>query len=335
MATGFYFKNTTLFHIVSSVVIISLFISCKNGNEQSYNVSDGMIWNTTYHIIYKGEPSLTDSILPVLNEVSKSLNFFDDNSLLSKVNSAKDTILIDTHLINVYKMAMRISEASGGMFDPTVSPLIDAWGFGKGHNATADTLNIDSLLRITGIKKTRLKENILIKQHPLIKFNFSAIAKGYGCDQIAEMFKINGIQNYLIEIGGEIAASGKNRAGKEWQISIDKPVLNENGIIHESQQVVHITSGGMATSGNYRNFHRNGNATYGHTISPLTGRPAKTDVLSATVIAPTTMQADAMATACMALGSKEALKMCSRLNCAVYLILADTTIMSENFKRYL
>lgn len=316
-------KNITLYILLFPLFIIS----CRKAD---YQRNEGMIWNTLYHITYDSETDLQDSIISVLNNVGQSLSIFDENSLVSLVNS-QNTTIVNNDFINVYNTSLKFNEASGGKFDPTVSPLITAWGFGPGHKATSDTTRIDSLLSFVGINRTILKDNLLIKSDKRIQFNFSAIAKGYGCDEIAAMFQRNGIKNYMIEIGGEITVAGLSPSGKEWTVSIDAPTDSNVGDNHDSFTIIQTTNCGIATSGNYRNFHESAQGRIGHTISPVTGRPATTDVLSATVIAPDCMTADAAATACMASGSDEAKKMINQLNLQALLILSDTIWMTPGF----
>lgn len=297
-----------------------------------WHKKEGLIWNTSFHITFNGPEALGDSAVAVLNRVGKSLSVFDPSSLVSRVN-ANDSTPVNTDFIRVYVMSKKINRASHGAFDPTLSPLITAWGFGKGHQATADTLRLDSLLQFVGISKTRLSHDALIKDDPRIEFNFSAIAKGYGCDAVAEMFRNAGVSDFLIEIGGEVMTSGKNPDGGKWRISIDRPILSADREIHESQQIILLADQGVATSGNYRNFHTEGNNVYGHTISPSTGRPVATDILSATVVAPTAMEADGLATAFMAMGSEKAQKLNNSLKRPVLLVLNDSTVwMSPQFK---
>ncbi|MDE6217694.1 MAG: FAD:protein FMN transferase [Muribaculaceae bacterium] len=323
--------KTAIRQIFSLTLLLGglLLQGCRGGNGR-YQTRDGMTWNTTYHIVWDGSPELSDSIMQTLEEIGASLNVFDKSSLVSKVNECKDTITVDKHFVNVYRISQRIHEESEGAFDPTLSPLITAWGFGPGHRATSDTLHLDSLLSITGFRKTHLKGMRLYKDDPRIVFNFSAIAKGYGCDAVGLMFQRNGVENYLVEIGGEIACSGKNPRGEDWNVQVDRPIKSE-GVVHEAQAVVAMSDKGMATSGNYRNFHQEGNRAYGHTISSKTGRPIQTEVLSATVIASNAMEADALATACMALPAEKGLEMCRRMRCSVMLILPDTVIAGEEF----
>lgn len=321
----------TLYSILSAISLFLLAMaSCEKKSD--YVHADGIIWNTSYHITFKGNPSLADSVLVVLDAVGKSLNVFDDSSLISKVNTS-DSLEIDSHFKAVYEESVRLNTASDGFFDPTLSPLITAWGFGKGHAVTADTASIDSVLAFVGIGKTNLRGNTIIKNDNRIQFNFSAIAKGYGCDCVAAMLERNGVKDYLVEIGGEISAGGNGPGKNGWRISIDKPIESE-GVVHESGAIVGISSGGMATSGNYRNFHKGAGGSFGHTISPLTGRPVSTDVISATVVAPSAMKADAAATVCMAVGSEKGAKILQNLGYEGMLIKSDSSVwMSDGFSR--
>jgi len=325
-------KPIKRFMALSSFILSISLTSCI---DNTYQKEEGMIWNTTYHITFKGEDSLKDSVLNVLNEIGRSLNVFDKNSVVSRINNS-DSMSVDSHFKTVYLESRLINSASKGLFDPTLSPLITAWGFGPGHEITADTVAIDSILKFTGIDKTHLNGDILVKDDRRIQFNFSAVAKGYGCDAIAGMFIRNGVNDYLVEIGGEIATGGSAPKGGSWRISIDRPVETNSEEIHDAMSVIEVTDAGIATSGNYRNFHKNKGRTFGHTISPVTGRPAKTDIISVTVIAPTAMKADAVATACMVSGSAGAKSLLSTLHLEGMMILSDSVCwMSSGFKSLL
>lgn len=320
---GNLFKN---FGVFMAAILLCL---CSCGRSE-FRGAEGMIWHTQYHITYDSDRDLTDSIISAMQLVDESLNVFDSTSMISRVNRGEE-IEVDSHLANVYNESVRINKLTNGAFDPTLGPLITAWGFGKGHKATADTLRLDSLMAFTGISKTSLCKGRLTKQDVRTQFNFSAIAKGYGCDEVSRMLARNGVGNRLVEIGGEINCAGKSPAGKKWRVSVDRPIMTDS-VIHESQCVIEITDCGLATSGNYRNFHTSaGGETYGHTISAKTGRPVRTDVLSATVVAPTCMEADALATSMMALGSEEATKLAVSLDYPVMLVLNDMSVW-ENKK---
>ena len=297
-----------------------------NGDSREYQNAEGMIWNTTYHVTYNGGSELKDSIMQVLNKVGASLNVFDENSLVSRVN-VSDSTAVDTDFIRVYVESVKVNRLTDGAFDPTLGPLIEAWGFGKGHKATGDTARIDSLMKFVGIDKTRLSMDTLVKDDSRIRFNFSAIAKGYGCDCVGEMLQRNGVEDWLVEIGGEISCRGKSPEGGKWRVSIDRPVMQKDRILHDSQCVVEVTDVGIATSGNYRNLQSDEKGQYyGHTISARTGRPARTDVISATVIGRTAMESDALATAFMAMGADDVKRLNKSTRLSVMLVLADSTV---------
>lgn len=297
-----------------------------NGDSREYQNAEGMIWNTTYHVTYNGGSELKDSIMQVLNKVGASLNVFDENSLVSRVN-VSDSTAVDTDFIRVYVESVKVNRLTDGAFDPTLGPLIEAWGFGKGHKATGDTARIDSLMKFVGIDKTRLSMDTLVKYDSRIRFNFSAIAKGYGCDCVGEMLQRNGVEDWLVEIGGEISCRGKSPEGGKWRVSIDRPVMQKDRILHDSQCVVEVTDAGIATSGNYRNLQSDEKGQYyGHTISARTGRPARTDVISATVIGRTAMESDALATAFMAMGADDVKRLNKSTRLSVMLVLADSTV---------
>lgn len=307
------------------------FMSCFR--EDKYVKSEGMIWNTVYHITYKGDPALADSILPVLDQVGSSLSVFDENSLLSQLNE-NENIRADYHLIKVYDAAVQINRISKGNFDPTISPLIDAWGFGKGHTPTTDTLAIDSILHFVGISKTHREGEMIFKDDKRIKFNLSAIAKGYGSDAVGEMLKRNGVKDYMVEIGGEISMSGKNPEGKDWKIAIDAP-NDDTAPGEETSLILQLTDCGVATSGNYRNYRMEGEKKVAHTISPITGRPVLSEILSATIIARSCMEADALATACMAGTPQDAFNLVKTSGCEAILIFADSVWQSPGINKYI
>lgn len=311
-----------------AIALSLLLASC--GGSSRYTQMEGIVWNTTFHITFRGPESLKDSVLAAIDEVGRSLNFFDEKSTLSRVNAAEGPVQVDSHFRNVYLSSLEVNRRSGGRFDPTLSPLITAWGFGKGHEATSDTARVDSLLKLVGIRRTRLEGMTLTKENPSLTFNFSAIAKGYGCDYVAEVLRRNGVTDYMVEIGGEIAAGGESPRGGKWRISVDRPLFSRDEI-HESEGVTQITGCGMATSGNYRNFHTRGSQRWGHTINAVTGRPDSTDIVSATIVAPSAMLADAYATSAMALGSAKAEQMVMSLGLGALFVLADSTVWTHNF----
>ncbi|MDR2562421.1 MAG: FAD:protein FMN transferase [Prevotellaceae bacterium] len=263
----------------------------------------GLALGTSYSITYKDveKRDFHDSVQNLLDRFEASLSIYRDSSIIAKVNANEDVIL-DDYFITVFNKASEISEATGGAFDISASPLFEIWGWGAKERQEVSPQMIDSLKQYVGMDKVRIEDRRIVKTNPNITLNVNAIAKGYSSDVIATFLKNMGIDDYLVEIGGEIVAKGKNPQEMAWRTGIDMPV--EGNLIpgQALQVVLSVTDAGMATSGNYRRFYVENGQTYYHTIDPRTGYQAKQNILSATVIAPDCLTADAYATAFMVLG---------------------------------
>lgn len=290
--------------------LVVLLASC--GSREGWHQAEGSVWNTTYHITYHGPAALADSVQGVLSAVDGSLSIFNPQSTVSRVNAGA-TDRPDTLLAAMVELSARMCRATGGRFDPTVRPLVQLWGFGsdprrRAEGAEPTQREIDSVLAFVGMDGCAIDpaSGRVVKKHPQTSFDFGAIAKGYACDLVAEMLRRNGVGDCLVEIGGELASSGLNPRRQPWRIQIDAPVEQQDpaAVVHQRARVVEVEPSGcgVATSGNYRNWRRTGadGRRVGHTIDPSTGRPYQSEILSATVVAPTCAQADALATACMA-----------------------------------
>lgn len=300
-----------------------MLVSCAT---ESYIKDSGMVFGTTYSITYQYHENLKSDIEGVMQQVDNSLSPFNKSSVITAINNNTST-KADKYLTEVFTLAQTVNKETDGAFDITVAPLVNAWGFGFRNGTRPTDAQTDSLLAIVGQEKVTLKDGEIIKSDPRIMLDCSAIAKGFGVDKVAEFLAGKGIENFLVEIGGEISARGKNSRGTEWNIGVTKPVDDSLSINQENQAVLQITDKAMATSGNYRNFYYEGGKKYAHTINPHTGKPAQSDILSATVIAQTCAVADAYATAFMVLGSekaKEILKKHPELQ--AYLILSDNSV---------
>ena len=313
------------------------------GNSNSWQKEQGMIWNTVWHVTYKGPSGAMAVAMDSLKSVESSVSAFDDSSLIAQINRSEKGP-VDGHLINVYEMSRKINRMSGGLFDPTLSPLIKAWGFGKGHTPTADTARIETILTYVGIDKTRIENDTLYKSSPEMAFNFSAIAKGYGVDVAASTLMDQGCTDLMMEIGGEVVCRGLNPEGRKWRIMIETPdeeylkevFKYEKEPSFSDQLIVELSDEALATSGNYRNYHSQSGQTFGHTISAVTGRPVKTDILSASVIAPSCMEADALATACMAMGSEAAMEMLDDAGLAgAFILYSGEVIVNDRMKQHI
>ena len=307
-------------------MLIFIFISCAE--PKPYYEKNGKVFNTSYHIKYDSPILLSDKIDAELQTFSLSLNPFDPNSIISKVNNNED-VEVDNLFLTVFNKAMEVSERSGGAFDATVAPIINLWGFGFQNSDSITQEKIDSILTFVGYRKIRVENRKIIKDDPRILLNFSAIAKGYASDVIAALLEREGVKNYMVEIGGEIAVKGKNSKGLCWRVGIVSPEQGFLGYNNIWGAVELCTPCGLATSGDYQNFRMIDGKKYGHTINPHTGYPSGQDVLSATIIAPDCMTADAYATAFMVMGVEAACKMAETIPEIHYFLIYDDPITGK------
>lgn len=307
-----------LFLIIGSVTIIC------NQNRMPFQHAQGFIFGTFYNITYQYDKPLDDEILAVLNEVDAALSMFNDTSVISKINRNED---METNAMfrDVFEKAERVSDATDGNFDITVAPLVNLWGFGfKSADYSGKQTAIDSIMQFVGYKKVRLQGNRIVKADKRLMLDCSAIAKGYGSDVVAKMLTSHGIDNFMVEIGGEIVSKGNNEKRVPWTVGVTKPTDDTLNVNVELQTILNVTNVNMATSGNYRNFYYKDGKKYAHTIDPKTGKPILHSLLSATVFAEDCATADAFATSFMVMGlekAKEFLKHHSELQ--AYFIYAD------------
>ena len=308
-----------------TALCLSLLFLCMSFTfNKQYHKESGRIFNTAYNIKYESDQILTKKIDSVLQKFSLSMNPFDPNSIISKVNRNEE-VEVDDWFITVFNKAMEVSENSGGLFDVTAAPLINMWGFGFEHADNISQQSIDSIKLFVGYKKIRLENRRVIKDDPRIKLNFSAIAKGFASDVVAELLEKEGVQNYMVEIGGEVTTRGTNPDGNCWQIQINNPKDDNTTFVNELENIASLCGKtGCATSGNYRNYYTKDGKKYAHTINPKTGYPSEANILSATIIAPDCMTADAYATAFMVMGIEAACKMAETIpEIEYYLICPD------------
>ena len=321
------------------VIAVVLFVMYKvrQTPQVQYIANEGKVFGTTYHIRYQFAENLQDTIQAAMQEVDNSLSAFNPNSTISKINEGATQT--DAHFLTVFKKSAEIYRLSEGGFDITVSPLIDAWGFGRNSQPSASPEVIDSILSFVGFGKIHLNGDQLIKDDPRISLNASAIAKGYGCDIVAGLLESKGIENYIVEIGGEVVCKGVNEKGEAWRIGVNTPEDDPAGINKETQAIV---SGDLhlATSGNYRQFYFEDGIRRSHTIDPRTGCPVSNNLLSATVISSDCMTADGLATACMVMGLEASIEVIEELpNTECFLIYDEDgehfVKKSSGFNKYI
>jgi thiamine biosynthesis lipoprotein len=333
-------KVTWIFIIIALILICS----CNLNNQPGYYITfTGPTEGTSYHITYQSNDSIDyqGEIDSLLRHFDLSLSTYEPSSIISRINRDEPDVILSDYFIHCFNASKEIFNASGGAFDITVAPVVNAWGFGFTERTNPDSTMIDSLLQYVGMDHVRIAGDRVVKDFPGIMLDVNAIAQGYAVDVVSEFFDTKGITNYLVEIGGEVRVIGKNPHGVYWRVGIDKPVdgLQMPGM--QMEAVVNLKNKSLATSGNYRRYYIKDGVKYSHTIDPSTGFPVQHNLLSATVVADECMTADAFATAFMVMGvdkSRSILK--DRKDLEAYLIYTDesgkyTTYCTPGMRRYI
>ena len=293
------------------LLVVGTILIIRQQHSMPYRKTSDFIFGTTYHVTYQCDSDLTQSIRAELEKVDASLSPFNKESVITAVNENKD-VQLDDMFKEVYNLAMDISKDTDGAFDITVAPLVNAWGFGFKHGFQPSRHQVDSLLQLVGYQKVSMVDGKVTKQDPRIMLDCSAIAKGYGTDRVARLLRSRGVQNFMVEIGGEVVTSGVNPERVPWKIGVTKPTDDSLNVGHELQTVLNVTDKAMATSGNYRNFYFKGGKKFAHTVDPKTGYPVQHSILSATVLAKSCAVADAYATSFMVMGFDKARQLLER-----------------------
>lgn len=309
-------RKNIIYSIVLLLVVFAVFLYRKDSeppveqkasdNTDRITVS-GKTMGTTYRVVYLNSEGLDfkNSIDSILTRFNQSLSTYIPDSELSRLNTGDSLAFELPYLLPVLQKSREIYELTGGAFDPTVGPLVNAWGFGPTGPQAHDSVDIKKLLPLVGFDKIQFSDTAVWKTQPGVYLDFSAIAKGYAVDVIASFLKDRGIDNMLVEIGGELVARGVNDKGEIWKVGINRPDAND--FTNEIFSIVALDNKALATSGNYRNFYEMDSIRYSHTIDPATGYPVQHSLLSATVVAPDCMTADAYATAMMVMGLEKSL----------------------------
>ena len=288
------------------VLIVGTVFVVRQHARMPYHHDHGMVFGTMYNITYQHTDNLKQEIEDALKKVDLSLSPFNAQSVISHIND-NTGMETDEMFREVFNLAQGISRSTDGAFDITVAPLVNAWGFGFKQGTDPSKEEIDSLLQLIGYDKVRMdSQGKVTKSDPRVMLDCSAVAKGYGCDIVARLLRSHDVENFMIEIGGEVVTRGQSERKQNWRIGVSKPVDDTLNVSTEQQAILSITDRAMATSGNYRNFYYKGGKKYAHTIDPHSGYPVSHSLLSATVIARDCATADAYATAFMVLGAERA-----------------------------
>lgn len=329
-------KKSRIYLIVLMITIFIVYAYRQN-QPIEVHVTGTTMGTIAYNVKYldKDQRVFKKQIDSLLVDFNQSLSTYIPDSEISRFNQNGEATFQYPYFYDVLVASQSVYEKTNGAFDPTVGPLIDAWGFGDGAMIGPDAGTVDSLLQYVGFSKIDFNAEEVRSTQDGMKLNFSAIAKGQAIDVVGEWLVTQGIENYMVEIGGEVRTLGKNLEGELWTIGIEVPDEKRIGGLFDA---IKLEDQGMATSGNYRNFRVVNGQKVAHTIDPKSGYPKMQTLLSATVLAPNCMLADAYATAFMVMGlekSKALLKKETTLE--AYLIYVDAegnfaTFISQGLK---
>lgn len=320
------------FIALSATLFVALFVC--GFNKQNEHIISGKTMGTTYTVKvvsdpFSNRPVLEHAIEKRLKEINRSMSTYIKSSEISRFNRFQDTntrFIISDDFWNVMVIARQLYRLTDGAWDGTVNPLINLWGFGsrKSERKIPSRQAIDEALKRIGFKYIEFgdRKRYLKKTKSAISLDLGSIAKGYGVDQISVLIRKNGYRHFLVEIGGEIYASGRKKDGAPWRIGINKPVPDAS--LKQVYRVVSLQDKGMATSGDYRNFFVKDGIRYSHILDPRTGYPVGNIVVSASVIADTCTFADGLATALVVMGPERGIALVEQLDSVECFMVSQT-----------
>ncbi len=317
-------KRKVFFTLLLSATLLAG--SCSR-QEAAFKTYEGFALGTTYSISVKGTADqfedLQQDIDSVIERANDTYSIYNENSRLSRINR-NETTELGPHLVYLLEVAEIVHSLSGGRYDVTILPLKEAYGFQAGL-PQQEGVDTDSLLRYVGQDKISILDGHIVKKLPEVRIDLNSVAKGYTVDCMSRMLDERGFTDYLVDIGGETFCRGANPKNQDWKIGIETPAEGNYVKGNSIERVISVTGKGMATSGNYRNFHTDSKGRkYTHIINPLTGENTESSLLSATVVANTCAVADALATMFIALGLEDAKKVVDAYpELAVLMIYAD------------
>ena len=292
-----------------TLLICCFLVSCDTVKKQQFM---GTTQGSYYSITYFDEQNRDfgrefDSIF---KEIESTLSLWDENSIIRRVNRNDTTVVLNQIFIDNFNYAMKAAELSDGYFDPTVGLLVQAWGFHFKEGMEMTPEIVDSLKQLVDYRKVKIENNKVIKENPNMTLDFNAVAQGYTTDMIGDYLLSKNVNNFLVDVGGEILARGCKPNGELWKVGIEKPAENKDSerIV---QEIVELKDRSIVTSGNYRKYVERGGKRYSHSLNPKTGYPAENKLLSATIIADNTAWADCLASICMVVGLEKAIEIVS------------------------
>ena len=291
-------------NFVVFIIVCCFLTGCGSVEKQQFF---GTTQGSYYSIIYYDEQNrdFSGDFDSIFREIENTLSLWDENSMISRVNRNDESVVLNQIFIDNFNYAMRAAELSEGYFDPTVGPLVSAWGFHFKDGVEMTPEIVDSLKQFVGYHKIKIEDGKVIKENPDMTLDFNAVAQGYTTDMIGDFLLLNGVENFLVDVGGEILAMGNKPNGDLWKVGIEKPAEDKDAerIV---QEIVELKDKSIVTSGNYRKYVERNGKRYSHSIDPNTGFPAANNMLSATIICDNTAWADCLASICMLVGMERA-----------------------------
>lgn len=330
------------------IATLMLLAGCNDNETRPQIDIEGKTMGTYYSVKISGaipqsKQQLQQEIDALMEQANDDISTYRPNSVLSRFNQSHsgEPQPIPRGMADIILTAQRIGRDSAGAMDITVGPLVNLWGFGPDKHAAKipSQQEIDAARANTGLQHLKLLSDSrgewLQKDLPELYVDLSTLGEGYGVDQLVQLMERKGITNYLVSVGGAVSSRGVNGQNKPWRVAIQKPTDKENAV----QALVDLQGYGVSTAGSYRNYFELDGPRYSHVIDPTTGRPITHKLVSATVIAPTALEADGWDTGLMVLGAEKALKLAEEKHLAVYLITQTDkgfiAVMTPQFKAFL
>lgn len=287
------------------ITLCCLLTSCDSVEKQHFfGTTQGSYYSITY--FDNQNRDFSHEFDSIFKEIENTLSLWDENSMIRKVNGNDTTVVINQIFIDNFNYAMRAAKLSDGYFDPTVGPLVAAWGFHFKEGMTMTPEIVDSIRQIVGYKKVKIENGKVVKENPNMTLDFNAVAQGYTTDMIGDFLLSKDVEDFLVDVGGEIMARGNKPNGDLWKIGIEKPAENKNDA-RIVQEIIELKDKSIVTSGNYRKYVEQDGKRYSHSLNPKTGYPSENNLLSATIICDNTAWADCLASICMLVGMEKAI----------------------------
>ena len=308
--------------IIYTFLLCCFLTNCNTVEKQQFF---GMTQGSYYSITYYDEQNrdFHHEFDSIFEEIESTLSLWDENSIIRKVNRNDTSVALNKIFVDNFNYAMRAAELSDGLFDPTVGPLVQAWGFHFKEGMEMTPEIVDSLRQFVDYRKIKIEDGKVIKENPNMTLDFNAVAQGYTTDVIGDFLLSKNVNNFLVDVGGEILAKGCKPNGHLWKVGIEKPAANKDSerIV---QEIVELCNQSIVTSGNYRKYVERGGKRYSHSLNPKTGYPSENSLLSATVICDNTAWADCLASICMVVGIDKAKEiLATQENVKAYFIYID------------